>query len=199
MHCGIVATLCTQVMHPCSMGWADRWVWLQVGPAAGRQDCTLALPWLCSRAALCGGQNPPGKNIGRSNIQDATTQAFCANVPDGFMCPAYCENTRAPCGELRCKNGKWSQGFRCRPKRKASWPSQVACWLRGLLGPVEYGRLALLRAPKRASRASRARSGSCFGSVQVTIVSANGQNFWDIRGVVPDKQLGSYALSFCGS
>ena len=73
-----------------------------------------------------------------------------SNVPDGFMCPAYCENTRAPFGELRCKNGKWSQGFRCRQKRKVC------------LAPLNT----------------------------VTIVSANGQNSWDIRGVVPDKQLG---------
>ncbi|CAK9106848.1 unnamed protein product [Durusdinium trenchii] len=121
-----------RVIHPCSLGRTGRWIWFQVAPAEGRQDCA----------------SPPNKNIKRSTIRDDKVQAFCSNVPDGFVCPVRCERNRAPTGIVRCLKGKWVASLRCRTPRHAC------------LAPLKT----------------------------VTVSSANGQNSWNIQGIVPDTK-----------
>lgn len=97
-------TITSREMYPCSVGFSGRWYWFHIAPAGGisRQGCV----------------SPPSKNVGSSNILSDDVQAFCSNVPDGFMCPVTCNKNRAPIGEVHCEDGVWSRTLRCRPFSK---------------------------------------------------------------------------------
>ncbi|CAE7729452.1 ERF2 [Symbiodinium sp. KB8] len=63
------------------------------------------------------GTTPPVSKKRKSDIKTDSVQAFCSNVPDGFLCPIVCSSSqraRRPFGVVQCQDGSWSISVKCR-------------------------------------------------------------------------------------
>lgn len=91
---------------PCSMGMNS----ITHDPDVVATEET-ALKWWFDLPSAGGGANCLAAPV-IANAGDSTDTSYCANVPDGFVCPVICNMGFTKLGQLTCVDGSWSS-FAC--------------------------------------------------------------------------------------